>query len=193
MLEKATYDQAVQIIKDAGKKGFVGITCIRKTDGSKWHWVQDPEAIGSLDGKKARPRPKRSKCVLWVKNLTAKRGDEYRIVIESAGTFAKSGVKGIIPQEVRIEEDSENRVLTVFSPQEIQRARKAEDERIAEALEIYNYVTGLGQDPTELEVKELEPSSEKEIAASGYRRINLAVGEIIKIVAGGKMRFIELI
>ncbi len=193
MLEKVSAQKAVEIIREAGKRGFVGITCIRKTDGVSWRWTKDPSETGTADGKKARPRPKRSKCVLWVKDLTAKRGDEYKIVVESSGEFAKSGVKGIIPHEVREAEDNVNNVLTVFSPQAIQRARKAEETRMAEALEIYNYIRSCGETPTELEEKELNPKREEEIAAEGYRRVNLASGEIIKIVSNGEMRFLEII
>lgn len=46
--------------------------------------------------------------------------------------------------------------------------------------------------PTEIETKELEPLAEEEIAARGYRRINLAKGEIIKLVAQKQTRFFEL-
>ncbi len=192
MFEKVSYEEMVQTIKEVEKTGFVGITCVRKTDGAMWIWTKDPQRIGTFDKKGARPRPKRSKCVLWVKDLTAKQGTEYRTVIESAGPLARSGIKGIVEPEVRISEDAENRVLTVFSVQEVQRARRNEERRQEEAQEIYDYVIERGEIPTEIETKELEPLAEEEIAARGYRRINLAKGEIIKLVAQKQTRFFEL-
>jgi len=186
-MEKVNYEKAVEIIEDAGKNGFVGITCVRKTDAEVWRWVKDPSAIGA-DGKKARPRPKRSACILWVKDRIAEKGD-----VESAGQFAKSGVKGIIPPEVRKNEDFNNKVLTVFSPSAIRKARRAEEVRLKEARKIYEYIKSLGEIPTALEEKEILPKSEEEIASEGWRRIDLSPGQIIKIVAGGETRILEIV
>jgi len=191
-MEKVNYEKAVEIIEDAGKNGFVGITCVRKTDAEVWRWVKDPSAIGA-DGKKARPRPKRSACILWVKDRIAEKGDEYTIIVESAGQFAKSGVKGIIPPEVRKNEDFNNKVLTVFSPSAIRKARRAEEVRLKEARKIYEYIKSLGEIPTALEEKEILPKSEEEIASEGWRRIDLSPGQIIKIVAGGETRILEIV
>lgn len=51
MFEKVSYEEMVQTIKEVEKTGFVGITCVRKTDGAMWIWTKDPQRIGTFDKK----------------------------------------------------------------------------------------------------------------------------------------------